>query len=56
MQYIFSGNLRRALAAQRFDVSENYDHNRTNGINWSVRKKSKHENMPPGADSYFNTA
>ena len=34
-QYIFS---RRALDARKFDVSENYYHNRTNRINWYMRE------------------
>ena len=34
-QYIFS---RRAIVAQKFDVSENYNHNRTIRINWWVRE------------------
>ena len=29
-QYMFSGILHRALDAQKFDVCENYNHNRTN--------------------------
>ena len=29
-QYIFSCILRRALDARKYDVSENYNHNRTN--------------------------
>ena len=33
-QYIFSCISRRALYARKFDVSENYYHNRTNRINW----------------------
>ena len=32
-QYIFSRISRRALDARKFDVSENYYHNRTNRIN-----------------------
>ena len=38
-QYIFSRILRRALDAQKFDVSENYHHKRTNRISWYVREK-----------------
>ena len=34
-QYIFS---RRALNACKFEVSENYYHNRTNRINWYMRE------------------
>ena len=37
-QYIFSRISHRALDAQKFDVSENYNHNRTNMIKWDVRK------------------
>ena len=31
-QYIFSRISRRAIGARKFDVSENYNHNRTNRI------------------------
>ena len=37
-QYIFSRISRRALDARKFDVGENYYHNRTNRINWYVRE------------------
>ena len=37
-RYIFSLISRRALAARKFDVSENYHHNGTNRINWHVRE------------------
>ena len=37
-QYIFSRISRRALDAQKFDVSETYYHNRTNRINWHMHK------------------
>ena len=37
-QYIFSRTSRRALDALNFDVSENYNHNGTNIMNWHVRK------------------
>ena len=37
-QYIFSRILRMALDARKFDVCENYYHNRTSRINWYVRK------------------
>ena len=33
LQYIFSRNSRRVVNAGKFAVSENYNHNRTNGIN-----------------------
>ena len=36
-QYIFLRISRRALDARKFDVSENYYHNRTNRINWYMR-------------------
>ena len=49
VQYIFSRILRRALDAQKFDVSENYNQYRTNRIKWYVREKFNHANMPPGA-------
>ena len=38
MQYIFLRILRWALDARKFDVSENYYHNRTNRINWYMRE------------------
>ena len=38
VQYICSRISRRALDAQKFDVSENYNHNRINRIKWDVRK------------------
>ena len=38
VRYIFSRISRRALGARKFDVSENYYHNRTNTINWHVRE------------------
>ena len=38
-QYIFSRISCSALDARLFDVSENYNHNRTNRIDWYVRKK-----------------
>ena len=37
-QYIFSRISRRAIDARKFDVSENYNHNRTNRIKWYVRE------------------
>ena len=37
-QYIFSRILRRALDARKFDVSENYYHNRTNRISGYMRE------------------
>ena len=36
-RYIFSFITRRAVDAQKIDVSENYYHNGTNRINWHVR-------------------
>ena len=38
MQYIFPRILRRALHAEKYNVSKSNNHNRTNGINWCVRK------------------
>ena len=35
-QYIFSRISGRALDARKLDVNENYYHNRTNRINWSM--------------------
>ena len=40
-QYTFSRISHRPLDAQKFDVSENYIYNRTNGIIWHVREKIK---------------
>ena len=37
-QYIFSCISRRALDARPFEVSKNYNHNRTTIIKWYVRK------------------
>ena len=37
-QNIFSRISRRAVDARKFDVSENYYHNRTDRINWHVRE------------------
>ena len=37
-RYIFSFISRKAVEARKFDVSENYYHNRTNRINWHVRE------------------
>ena len=37
-QYIFSRISRMALDAQKFDVSENYNHNRTNGNKQHMRE------------------
>ena len=37
-QYIFSCISRRALDAPKFDVCENYNHDRTNRIKWYVRE------------------
>ena len=37
-QYTFSRISRRAVDARKFDVSENYYHNRTDRINWHVRE------------------
>ena len=37
-QYIFSRIWQRALDAQKFGVSEEITHNRTNRINWYVRE------------------
>ena len=37
-KYIFTLNSRRAIDARKFDVSENYNHNRTNRIKWYVRE------------------
>ena len=48
-QYIFSRISCRAIDARKFDVSENYNHNRTNTIKWyaHARKLKKNANMPP---------
>ena len=43
MQYIFLHISRRALDARKFDVHENYNHNRTNRIKWYVRKNEPSE-------------
>ena len=37
-QYIFLRISRRAVYARKLDVNENYYHNRTDRINWHVRK------------------
>ena len=37
-QNIFLRISRRALDARKFDVSENYNHDRTSRIKWSVRE------------------
>ena len=37
-QYIFSRISHRAVDARKFDVSENYYHNRTDRINWHVHE------------------
>ena len=37
-RYIFSRISPRAIDARKFNVSENYYHNRTNRINWHVRE------------------
>ena len=39
-EYIFSRISRRAIDVRKFDVSENYNHNKTIRINWYV-----HENI-----------
>ena len=36
--YIFSRISHRAIDVRKFDVSENYYHNRTNRINWHMRE------------------
>ena len=37
-QNIFPHNSRRALDVRKFDVSENYNHNRINRIIWYMRE------------------
>ena len=38
-QYIFLHIPHGASGAQKYDVSENYNHNRTNRINWYICAK-----------------
>ena len=50
-QYKFSCISRRALSARKFDVSENYNHNRTNRIKWYVRENQTTRILLLGLDA-----